>query len=102
SRLGRSMGTDVRYNTEDWAKLMPVTNPLPTFKVPARRYEDWDKDMRTWAYVQEFILKGGWTANKTPIDDLQALIHSQAFFPVPYDNTATVVLDDAAMTTQVL
>ena len=43
------LGGGLRYNTEDYAKLIPHTVSV---RVPANTYSaDWDPENRAWAYV---------------------------------------------------
>jgi hypothetical protein len=49
-----AMATDVpRFNSEDYPKYAPAT---PVVRWPMEKYsKDWDPELRTWRYVQEFI-----------------------------------------------
>jgi hypothetical protein len=67
---------------------------------PKLRYsKNWDPQLRTWSYVEEFIFDG--TAS---IATIQALIQGQLFFPVPdtIGSTPTTPLDATALANEVL
>lgn len=78
----RGAGLGPRYNTEDFAKLIPVPFPaaltVPTLPYPP----NWGPEFRAWAFVHDFIVNGGFTGND-PIKDMIDDIDAQADFPVP-------------------
>ena len=82
-----------RYNSEDFPKYAPAT---PTVGWPMLKYsKDWDPDLRTWRYVQEFISGGGWTTG--PTTDVRNYIEANGTFPVPQ-----VTLTKAGLENEVL
>ncbi len=106
-----------RFNTEDMDKLMPVPPPA-TLPLPAKQYaENWDAELRAWAYVGEFVSAIPWgnpplpaapvsppPVNNVPILYFIGQITGQAgvgSFPVPDPNAANP-LDDWGMATQVV
>lgn len=109
----RGAGLSPRYNTEDFAKLNPPGLPtpacwpsasspppeLPCAPTELRYSRNWDPQLRSWDYVEEFILDGG-----ASIATIQARIQSQTLFPVPntIGSAPTTRLDAAALRDQVV
>jgi hypothetical protein len=106
-----------RYNSEDMDKLMPVPPPQ-ALALPTKQYtEDFDPELRAWAYVSEFIAACAWgnppvpahpvstpPVNNVPILYMISKIGAQTgqgSFPVPDPNAATP-LDAYAMADQVV
>jgi hypothetical protein len=106
-----------RFNTEDMDRLMPVPPPQ-VLPLPTKRYaEDWDPELRAWAYVAEFITACPWgnpppiavpvtppPVHNTPILYFINKINTQVgldAFPVP-DPHAANPLDDFEMANQVV
>ncbi len=91
-----------RFNTEDMDKLAPA--PFPSvLKLPKKRYsENWDPDLRAWAYLQDFIVEGRWGSQRTPVDFVYNEINRQNVFPVPNTPGARYPLDEAGMANEVL
>jgi hypothetical protein len=104
-----------RFNTEDMDKLMPAPPPA-TLPLPTKQYaEDWQADLRAWAYVCEFMTAIPWgnppvpappvstpPLNNRPILFMIDRITKQAgfgSFPVP-DKNAARALDPAEMANQ--
>jgi len=106
-----------RFNSEDMDKLMPVPPPA-TLPLPTKPYaEDWDAELRAWAYVGEFISGIAWPApaaiaapvsplpaGNAPIRYFIGEINKQALFPVPDPNVAAAGnrLDPAKLAAQVV
>jgi hypothetical protein len=90
-----------RFNTEDMCKLLPSPFP-PALPLPRNRYsDDWDAELRAWAYVEEFMRECNWGRGYTPVTRISDAINRQSQFPVPYRG-ATNPLTPALLASQVL
>src|SRR5260370_30394297 len=97
TRGGGGDGPRMRYNTDDFPKLMP---PAPAAKVPVAKYKaNWNLEYRAWTFVREFIVNcfGG-----TAITTIMGEYNKQNIFPVPYSAGGLYPLTDADLSTQVL
>jgi hypothetical protein len=87
-----SQGSGPRYNTEDFAKLIP--RPFPNnLPLPTLSYRpDWAPEYRAWAFVQDFIVNGGF--GNDPVTKIKADIDAQTDFPVPGVTLTTALMKD--------
>jgi len=72
-----------RYNTEDFPKLNPPNTPA-NIALPTSYSPDWDPELRTWAFIREFIVNIAWATARDPIISIYTDLHNQAQVFVPF------------------
>jgi hypothetical protein len=71
-----------RYNTEDFPKLNPPNFPA-NLALPTPYPADWDPELRTWAYVREFITAAAWPTANDPVTSVYTQLLASALFVPP-------------------
>jgi membrane-associated phospholipid phosphatase len=71
-----------RYNTEDFPKLNPPNFPV-NLALPTPYPADWDPELRTWAYVREFITAVGWPTASDPVTSIYTQLLACPLFVPP-------------------